>query len=102
VLSIAGILQVLHKTDVEEKFGKGDYCRKAQNHLEECILLGRKFDFRARNSAPGPEFPPLNKISEGRKFLNFRLTWICPSGTRGLVYRVQPIMEVDKYKDSTC
>jgi hypothetical protein len=72
VLSIAGILQVLHKTDVEEKFGEGDYCRKAQNHLEECILLGQKFDFRARNSAPGPEFLPLDKISGGRKFLNFR------------------------------
>jgi hypothetical protein len=40
VLSIAGIFQVLHKTDVEEKFGKGDYCRKAQNHPEECIFTG--------------------------------------------------------------
>jgi hypothetical protein len=28
------------------------------------------------------------------------LTWICPSDTHGLVYRVRPIMEVDKYKDS--
>jgi hypothetical protein len=28
------------------------------------------------------------------------LTWVCPSGTRRLVYQVQPIMEVDKYKDS--
>jgi hypothetical protein len=40
VLSIAGILQVLHKTDVEEKFGKEDYYRKAQNQLEECIFTG--------------------------------------------------------------
>jgi hypothetical protein len=40
VLSIAGILKVLHKTNVEEKFGKGDYCRKAQNHLGECIFTG--------------------------------------------------------------
>jgi hypothetical protein len=40
VLSITGILQVLHKTDVEEKFGKGDYCRKAQNHPKECIFTG--------------------------------------------------------------
>jgi hypothetical protein len=71
MLSIAGILQVLHKTDVEEKFEKGDYCRKAQNHPEECILLGRKFDFRAINSAPGPEFLPLDKISGGQKFLIF-------------------------------
>jgi hypothetical protein len=28
------------------------------------------------------------------------LTWICPLGTHGLVYRVRPMMEVDKYKDS--
>jgi hypothetical protein len=28
------------------------------------------------------------------------LTWICPSGTHGLVYRVRPIMEVDQHKDS--
>jgi hypothetical protein len=61
----------LHKTDGEEKFGKGEYCRKAQNHPEECFLEGQKFVFRAGNSAPGPEFPPLEKISEGRKFLNF-------------------------------
>jgi hypothetical protein len=26
--------------------------------------------------------------------------WVCPSGTHGLVYRVWPVMEVDKYKDS--
>jgi hypothetical protein len=28
------------------------------------------------------------------------VTWICPSGTHGLVYRVWPIKEVGKYKDS--
>jgi hypothetical protein len=28
------------------------------------------------------------------------LTWICPLGTYGLVYRVRPIMEVDRNKDS--
>jgi hypothetical protein len=28
------------------------------------------------------------------------VTWICPSGTHGLVYRVRPIMEVDWNKDS--
>jgi hypothetical protein len=28
------------------------------------------------------------------------LTWICPLGTYGLVYRVRPIKEVEKYKDS--
>jgi hypothetical protein len=28
------------------------------------------------------------------------LPWVCPSDTHGLVYRVRPIMEVDKYKDS--
>jgi hypothetical protein len=26
--------------------------------------------------------------------------WVCPSGTHGLVYRVWPIKEVDKHKDS--
>jgi hypothetical protein len=36
------------------------------------FLLGQKFDFRAGNFASGPEFPPLDKISGGRKFLNFR------------------------------
>jgi hypothetical protein len=28
------------------------------------------------------------------------LTWVCPSGTHGLVYRVWPIKEVDRNKDS--
>jgi hypothetical protein len=28
------------------------------------------------------------------------VTWVCPSSTHGLVYRVWSIMEVDKYKDS--
>jgi hypothetical protein len=28
------------------------------------------------------------------------VTWICPLGTHGLVYRDRPIMEMDKYKDS--
>jgi hypothetical protein len=28
------------------------------------------------------------------------VTWVCPSGINGLVYRVRPIKEVDKYKDS--
>jgi hypothetical protein len=28
------------------------------------------------------------------------VTWVCPLGTRGLVYRARPIKEVDKYKDS--
>jgi hypothetical protein len=28
------------------------------------------------------------------------LTRVCPSGTRGLVYRVRPIKEVDQNKDS--
>jgi hypothetical protein len=26
--------------------------------------------------------------------------WVCPSGTHGLVYRVRPTKEVDKYNDS--
>jgi hypothetical protein len=28
------------------------------------------------------------------------VTWICPSGTHGLVYQVRPIKEVDQHKDS--
>jgi hypothetical protein len=28
------------------------------------------------------------------------LTWVCPSGTHGLVYRVRPIKEVDQNKNS--
>jgi hypothetical protein len=28
------------------------------------------------------------------------LTWICPSGTHGLVYRAWPVKEVENYKDS--
>jgi hypothetical protein len=35
-----------------KRSGKGDYCRKAQNHLEKCLLEGQKFAFRAGNSAP--------------------------------------------------
>jgi hypothetical protein len=66
VLSIAGILQVFHKTDIEEKYGKGDYCRNAQKHPEECFSQGQKFSFRAGNSALGPEFPPLDKNFGGR------------------------------------
>jgi hypothetical protein len=27
-------------------------------------------------------------------------TWVCPSGTDGLVYQVRPIKEVENYKDS--
>jgi hypothetical protein len=29
-----------------------------------------------------------------------KVTWICPLGTHGLVYRVRPIKKEDKYKDS--
>jgi hypothetical protein len=31
---------------------------------------------------------------------NLEVTWVCPSGTHRLVYRVRSIKEVDKYKDS--
>jgi hypothetical protein len=34
-----------------KRSGKGDYCRKAQNHPEECQFQGRNFAFRAGNSA---------------------------------------------------
>jgi hypothetical protein len=35
-----------------KRSGKGDYCKKAQNHPEECLLEGWKFAFRAGISAP--------------------------------------------------
>jgi hypothetical protein len=59
---------------LEKRSGKGDYCRKAQNHPEECQFQGRKFAFRARNSAPrarisapgpnfrGPEIPEFSAL----------------------------------------
>jgi hypothetical protein len=68
VLSIAEILQVLHKTDIEEKFGKGDYGRKAQNQPEECIFTGPEIP----PAAPGqnfwgpkiPKFPSLRNSAK--------------------------------------
>jgi hypothetical protein len=39
-----------------KRSGKKDYCRKAQNHPEECQFQGRKFAFRAENSAPRQNF----------------------------------------------
>jgi hypothetical protein len=55
-----------------KRSGKGDYCRKAQNHLEECQFQGWKFAFRAGNSAPRqnfrgpeiPEFPALRNLAK--------------------------------------
>jgi hypothetical protein len=55
-----------------KRSGKGDYCRKAQNHPEECQFQGQKFAFRARISAPGqnfwgpeiPEFPALQNSAK--------------------------------------
>jgi hypothetical protein len=35
-----------------KRSGKGDYCRKAQKHPEECQIQGRKLAFKAGNSAP--------------------------------------------------
>jgi hypothetical protein len=53
---------------------KGNYCRKAQNHPEEC----RSVFSKAGNLLSGPEIPPLgleipplDKISGGRKFSKF-------------------------------
>jgi hypothetical protein len=51
---------------------KGTTVERLKIIQRSAFLLGQKFDFRAGNSAPGPEFLPLNKISGGRKFLNFR------------------------------
>jgi hypothetical protein len=62
VISIAGILQVLHKTDVEEKFQKGDYYRKAQNHPEECFSQGQKY--RISGSRIFHEFLALRNLAK--------------------------------------
>jgi hypothetical protein len=50
---------------------KGTNVERLKITQRSAFLLGRKFDFRAKNSAIGPEFPPLDKISGGQKFLNF-------------------------------
>jgi hypothetical protein len=49
-----------------KRSGKGDYCRKAQNHPEECLLEGRKFAFRvgAEILALGTEFPALRNSAK--------------------------------------
>jgi hypothetical protein len=39
--------------------------------VERLEIIQRRENSRAGNSAPGPEFPLLNKISGGRKFHNF-------------------------------
>jgi hypothetical protein len=70
VLSIAGILQVLHKTDGEEKWERGLLLKGLKSPRGEKIP-GPEIMFQGRNSAPGPEFPPLDKISGGRKFHEF-------------------------------
>jgi hypothetical protein len=51
---------------------KGTTVERLKISQRRAFLLGQKFDFRAGNSALGQEFPPLDKISGGRKFLNFR------------------------------
>jgi hypothetical protein len=51
---------------------KGTTVERLKITQRSAFLLGRKFVFRAGNSALGPEFPPLDKISGGQKFLNFR------------------------------
>jgi hypothetical protein len=50
---------------------KGTTVEKLKITMRSVFLQGRKFDFRAGNSALEPEFPPLDKISGGQKFLNF-------------------------------
>jgi hypothetical protein len=56
VLSIAGILQVLHKTDVEEKYGNG-------TTVERLKITQRSAFYRAGNLVSGPEISP-----QGRNF----------------------------------
>jgi hypothetical protein len=54
-----------------KRSGKGDYCRKAQNHLEECQFQGRKFAFRAGNSTPRAEISALGQNFRGPEILEF-------------------------------
>jgi hypothetical protein len=51
---------------------KGTTVERLKITQRSAFFQGRKFDFRAENSALGPEFLPLDKISAGQKFLNFR------------------------------
>jgi hypothetical protein len=51
---------------------KGTTVERLKITQRSAFLLGRKIDFRAGNSALGPEFLSMDKISGGRKFLNFR------------------------------
>jgi hypothetical protein len=40
--------------------------------VERLKIIQRSVNFKAGNLLSGPEIPPLDKISGGRKFLNFR------------------------------
>jgi hypothetical protein len=54
-----------------KRSGKGNYCRKAQNHPEECLLEGQKFAFRARNSAPRARISAPGQNFRGPEILEF-------------------------------
>jgi hypothetical protein len=82
-----------------KRSGKGDYCRKARNHLEECQFQGQKFAFRAGNSAPragisapgqnfrGPEIPEFLAFQNSAKSFTKRYGATCSkgAGNSGLV-----------------
>jgi hypothetical protein len=77
-----------------KRSGKGDYCIKAQNHPEECLLEGRKFAFRAGNSAPrvrisapgqnfwGPEIPEFLALRNSAKSFTKRCGAMFCEGAR--------------------
>jgi hypothetical protein len=50
---------------------KGTTVERLKITQRSAFFQSQKFSFRAGNSALEPEFLPLNKISGGRKFLNF-------------------------------
>jgi hypothetical protein len=56
---------------LKRRLEKGTTIERLKITQRSAFLLGQKFVFRAGNSALGMEFPPLNKISENHKFLNF-------------------------------
>jgi hypothetical protein len=56
---------------LKKSLEKGTIIERLKITQRSAFLLGQKFDFRARNSALGPKFLPLDKIFGGQKFLNF-------------------------------
>jgi hypothetical protein len=59
--ALQGFSRYCTRLMVKRSFGKGDYCRKAQNHLEDCISQGRNFR-------------PWTKFLGARNSMNFQIS----------------------------